>query len=279
MLCALTMIVFHALVETFIESTQGSILAARYLAASSVLIFISLTILISDTAMSSIQNKRIYQTAVIGLLTLMLVQSTLIWHEARQSWASDLDLWQNSWNAGSRSQLVASNLSVELMAEKKFRESAFIASSWLNKQQPAQASAKLCALYDVILKDHISLHDDLRAKELSLTALPVAWCNIDLAQNTAFILMNQQCPQVLSMLKTALFEGNRADGTAIWKYANVQDRIKLVSLGAYTEARCGDQQSARRLLQQLAQLDPEWASDKPLAKSLLDAAHSDGASN
>lgn len=276
--CALIAIVFHALVETFIEPTYGSILADRYLAPSTILIYIALVrLLVNQVADEVSPHKakpfKLTNTLVAVIWVIVIIQALFLWTETRDSWSTNLGLWKNSWAHGSRSKIVATNYSLALMNAKDFSGSIKVAQSWIEGHKEYASPLQQCSFYDVLLKNYINLNDEIHANSLAQQALKVGWCYPDLAQNIGFILMRKHCKQVLPMLIKTLEEGKKPEGIGLWKYENVDSKVKTLSLTAYAEARCGQDDNARNLLKKLAKMNREWEVDGELAQSLIKAAH------
>lgn len=271
-------IVFHALLVSFSDPFDGSILSARYLAPSAMLFYIALTIiLIERTSIetSDGQNQGINQLnkTVTLIFIIVIFQSLIVWTPTRMSWSVNLNLWENSWNHDSQSRLVAENYAVTNFNKHHFATSRNIVRHWIAKHQGLENSIKLCKLYDTVISADIHLNDFNDASHYAARAINIGWCKPSLAQNISFFHMKDQCKSVLPMLNKAIAEGEKPAGTGMWLYENTEQIEQLIIFSAYGEARCGEESKALERLNELTLINKEWAVGGEKAQKLIDSAH------
>jgi len=276
-LCAFCLIVFHAVLGMFSEANQGSILATRYLAPSAVLFFLSLTmILIKDVGQSTGDQKKILSKLinipVAVILFVVLVQSLLLWTDARLSWSTNAGLWESSWNHGSRSKVVAVDYSYVLLNTGNWKSARDVAGEWIQSHQYPVPKLQSCRLYNIAIQAAISLKDQEDANNLASQSLDIAWCNPSLAENVAFLLLKPQCKLVLPMLDLTVAEGGKSENVGLWSFESPGQKEKLLLMTAFGEARCGSQSKAMERLSEVAKTNKEWEVDGAMAKGLMKSA-------
>jgi len=275
--CAAAAIVAYAVIEAFVEPLGDSIISARYLAPSSALIYMALALVLSrkagDEAIVN-QNRfeKLCNVPVAAIFLLVILQSLSMWVSSRIVWRSELNLWENSWNMGSRNFTVTLDYSNALTVHNHPRESRQLAMDWISSHQDDKTYFKQCQFYDLAMKNSLALNDEAGAIQIARGAAPIAWCKIDLAENVAIVLMNQDCGLVLPILEKALEIGAAPAGTMPWSYDSPEAKMKLLRLGVYGEARCGKEEYAMNLLKALERLDKRWAAGGAMAQGLLKSA-------
>jgi len=278
-LSAVVVIISHALMAAFIEPSYGSLLADRYLSSSAALLYLAFAMIMSkdsgESATVGVESARIFnlRLPVLLIFTVLNVQSASIWVESRVSWSTNLGLWENSWNFGSHTKIVAENLSNAQMYAGNPVASRKTAITWINEHHESQARLRLCAFYKNAVQADILLKQNAEAFKLSVDAVDIGWCDPSLSQNISFMLIEQRCDLVLPMINHTLAEGSKPRNAGIWMFDSFEQKEKFLLLSAYAEARCGQESKALEKLAEVALRDNQWMPNGPMASGLMNSAH------
>ncbi len=274
-LAGVTMVVVHAIVNVVAQPTAGSAMSTRYIAPSVSLMAIASFLTwrpLSQRGPWRLEMQQLVRSNAVLLAAVLFVmaQSILIWTDARSSWTSNLVFWRDSWNAGSRNQLVANNYAFYLLESGNPQGARRLVHTWITERHAS--GLQLCHLYTIASMADGALGDTTDGMALSRAALDIGWCNQDLAQNIAVFLMPTACPATLPMLALALAEPDKPAADRLWQFENNDQKLKLLLTAAYAEARCGAEQRVQDLLRQAQAINADWAPSGPMATGLIQSA-------
>jgi len=272
--CAIVVIVFYAVVVTFSEPTVGSILSDRYLAPSAVLVYLVMAMQLQDVNRLKFASRQVrFNIPVALVFGLLVMQSLVLWTSARMSWGSNLALWESAWNQKSQSRIVAGNYFTANFHLHDFSAARSIAQTWLAQNKTATISPENCVIYLDILDADLSLGDQEDGIRYAKQSIPIGWCRPKLAKDIAYFLMESNCKEVLPMIYLTIAEMNNPNRRVKGQFSNPGQKEPLLIYAAFGEARCGDDTKALELVNSLAKINPEWASNGEKARNLLNQAH------
>ncbi len=243
-LCAIAVIIFHAVIESFADPTVGSILSDRYLGPSASLMFIAIAMVLTITGERTIEAAgkfaRLNKPVAIVFLVL-LIQSALLWTEIRINWVSNLVLWEGAWKQNRHSRIIAENYSRVNYQTGNFIAAQRIARSWINENATAPVTAEQCIIYLRILEADAKLDDKADGIRYANRAIPIGWCRPQLAKDISYFLMQEQCADVLPFIYRVIAEGEKPRATGAWQFGNQEQKNQFLMIAADAQARCGDQ--------------------------------------